>query len=87
MHNTILIVALAIMILAVFIAGIRFVKKSSHVLNKVIAFDVMTVSSIAIIGVIAALSDRIIYMDIAMVYGLLSFLAVIIIAKYLEKSL
>ena len=55
--------------------------------DRLVAFDVMTVSSVAMIGILAKLSGRIIYLDIALVYALLSFMAVIIIAKYLEKSL
>ena len=86
MINTILTIALAILMLSIIITLIRFIKGPSTV-DRVIAFDVMTISSIALIAIISYLSNRIIYLDIAIVYGLLSFLAVIIIAKYLEKSL
>jgi multicomponent Na+:H+ antiporter subunit F len=47
----------------------------------------MTVSSLSIIGLIAKFSGRIIYLDVAMVYGLLSFLGVVIVARYFEKGL
>ncbi|OQX98334.1 MAG: cation:proton antiporter [Bacteroidetes bacterium 4572_117] len=86
MVNTILTIALAIIILSIAITIFRFVIGWTTI-DRVIAFDIMTISSIAMIGIIAYLSNRIIYLDIALVYGLLSFLAVIIIAKYLEKSL
>ena len=76
MVNTILIIALAI----------RFIIGKTSV-DRVIAFDMMTISSIALIAILSQLAGRVIYLDIAIVYGLLSFLAVIIIAKYLEKSL
>ena len=86
MVNTILTTALVIILLSIIITTIRFIKGSTSV-DRVIAFDVMTISSIAMIAILAYLAQRIIYIDIAIVYGLLSFLAVIIIAKYLEKSL
>ena len=86
MVNTILTIALAIIIISIAITIIRFVVGWTSI-DRVIAFDIMTISSIAMIGIIAHLFGRIIYLDIAIVYGLLSFLAVIIIAKYLEKSL
>ena len=86
MVNTILTIALAIIIISILIIIIRFVKGPSSV-DRVVAFDVMSIASIAMIGIIAILSDRVIYMDIAIVYGLLGFLAVLIIAKYMEKSL
>ncbi len=86
MVNIILSTALAIIIISIAITMIRFVKGKSSV-DRVIAFDIMTIASIAMIAILAQLLGRIIYLDIALVYGLLSFLAVIIIAKYLEKSL
>ena len=86
MVNTILTIAVAIILLSIAITLIRFVIGKTSV-DRVIAFDVMTIASIAFIGILAYLTQRIIYLDVAIVYGLLGFLAVIIIAKYLEKSL
>ena len=86
MVNTILTIAIAIIILSILIALIRFIKGNTSV-DRLIAFDIMTISSVALIAIISKLSERVIYLDIAMVYSLLSFLAVIIIAKYLSKSL
>ena len=86
MVNTILTIALAIIILSIAITMIRFALGST-VIDRIIAFDMMTISSIAMIGILAQLAGRVIYLDIAIVYGLLSFLTVIIIAKYFEKSL
>ena len=86
MVNTILTIALAIIFLSIAITMIRFVIGKT-VIDRIIAFDIMTIASISMIAIIAQQAGRIIYLDIAIVYGLLSFLAVIIIAKYLEKSL
>ncbi len=86
MVNTILTIALVLIMLSMVIALIRFILGPSS-LDRVVAFDIMTIASIAMIAVLSNLAGRIIYLDIAIVYGLLSFLAVIIIAKYLEKSL
>ncbi|PLX03098.1 MAG: cation:proton antiporter [Marinilabiliales bacterium] len=86
MVNTILIISGAIILLALLIAFIRFIK-GPHAIDRVISFDLITIGSIALIGIIAVINERIIYLDVALVYGLLSFLAVIIIGKYLEKGL
>ena len=86
MVQTILTIALGIILVSILITIVRFVKGPSSI-DRVVAFDVMTIASIAMIGIISLLSERIIYMDIALVYGLLGFLAVLIIAKYMEKSL
>jgi multicomponent Na+:H+ antiporter subunit F len=79
-------VSMGIIFLSILISLYRFIVGPS-VFDRVISFDVMTIASVAIIGIIAVWQARFIYLDIAIVYGLLSFLAVIIIAKYLEKSL
>ena len=56
-------------------------------MDRIVAFDSMTVTSLVVIGVIAYLSNRAIYFDVAVVYGLLSFLGVIIVAKYIQGGL
>ncbi|MFP3859463.1 MAG: monovalent cation/H+ antiporter complex subunit F [Bacteroidales bacterium] len=86
MVNTILSIAMGIMLLSVILALIRFIKGPCYS-DRIIAFDVMTISSLAIIAGIACLNNRVIYLDIAMVYGILSFLGVLIVARYLEKGL
>jgi len=86
MVNTILSIALGIMLLSVILSLIRFIKGPCYT-DRVIAFDVMTISSLAIIAGIAYITNRIIYLDIAMVYGILSFLGVLVVARYLEKGL
>ncbi len=86
MVNVILTVALFIAILSVLLSLIRFIKGPTSA-DRLVAFDVMTVTSVAIIGLITYLTGRIIYLDVAIVYGLLSFLGVLIVARYFEKGL
>ena len=86
MVNTLLTIALALIAASLLISLYRFIKGPSSV-DRVISFDVMTISSIALIGLVAYFAQRIIYLDVAIVYGLLSFLGVLIIARYLEKGL
>lgn len=86
MVNTILSIAIGIMLVAIILSLIRFIKGPCYT-DRVISFDVMTISSLSIIAVIAYLTNRVIYLDIAMVYGILSFLGVLTVARYLEKGL
>lgn len=69
--------------LAFLLALARFVRGSSRV-DRVVAFDVLTVISITFIVLVALVENRGIYLDAALVYALLSFLGVIAIARYLE---
>jgi multicomponent Na+:H+ antiporter subunit F len=55
--------------------------------DRIVAIDMLTVISISLIALYAHVSGRFIYIDVALVYGLLSFLSVLAIARYLEKGL
>jgi multicomponent Na+:H+ antiporter subunit F len=74
------------MLIGVLIAMLRFALGPSAV-DRTIAFDTMTIISLSLIAVISHFSGRFIYLDVALVYGLLSFLGVLAIARYLEKGL
>jgi len=69
--------------LAFILALYRFMRGPT-VVDRVIAFDVLTIISLTGIVLIAVLEGRAIYLDVALVYALLSFLGVIVVAKYLE---
>jgi multicomponent Na+:H+ antiporter subunit F len=69
--------------IAFLLALFRFVK-GPHAANRVVAFDVLTIISISGIVLAALAGGRGIYLDVALVYALLSFLGVIVIARYLE---
>jgi multicomponent Na+:H+ antiporter subunit F len=55
--------------------------------DRVAAIDMLTVVSISLIALYAHMAGRSIYLDVALVYGVLSFLAVLAIARYLERGL
>lgn len=55
--------------------------------DRVVALDVMTIISISLIVFISSLANRIIYIDVALVYALISFIGVVAIARYLERGL
>ncbi|MCF8297635.1 MAG: hypothetical protein K9J13_08855 [Saprospiraceae bacterium] len=86
MIDTILQIAAIIIMISIFLSAYRFIK-GPDLVDRVISFDVITVSSIAIIAIVTHFANRMIYLDIAIVYGLLSFLGIIVIARYLEKGL
>ena len=86
MADIIITVAIGFILAAGLIGSIRFfVGPSAY--DRIISLDVLTIITISLIGVIAHLSGRVIYLDIAVVYGLLSFIAVIAIARYMERRL
>lgn len=86
MADILFLIAGGIAAAALLLAAYRFFV-GPHAVDRVVAFDVLTIISISIIGFIAMTSGRGIYLDVAVVYGLLSFLGVMVVAKYLERGL
>lgn len=70
---------------AFLLALIRFARGPVNV-DRVIAFDVLTIVSITGIVLAALFEERVIYLDVALVYALLSFLGVIVVARYLDRE-
>jgi multicomponent Na+:H+ antiporter subunit F len=63
----------------------RFVK-GPRAVDRVVAFDGLTIISITGILFAALAEGRGIYLDVALVYALLSFLGVIVVARFLERG-
>jgi len=61
--------------------------KGPTVADRIVALDAMTIISISLIVLIAHFAQRIIYLDVAIVYGLVSFIGVVAFARYLERGL
>jgi len=55
--------------------------------DRVVAIDLLTIVTIALIALLSHFANRFIYLDVALVYGLLSFLGVLAVARYLEKGI
>jgi multicomponent Na+:H+ antiporter subunit F len=78
--------ATVLIFFAILFAVIRLVLGKT-LIDRVVAIDMLTVISISLIALYAQVSGRFVYIDVALVYGLLSFLAVLAIARFLEKGL
>ncbi len=83
MVETLIIIAAILAGIAFLLALGRFIEGPTAA-DRVVAFDVLTVISITFIVFSALIEERGIYLDVALVYALLSFLGVIAIARYLE---
>lgn len=86
MAEIIIQVAAVLIFFAILFAVIRLVIGRTLV-DRIVAVDMLTVISISLIALYAHVSGRFVYIDVALVYGLLSFLAVLAIARFLEKGL
>lgn len=84
MADTILLVAGILIFFSIVFCVLRLVIGRTMV-DRVVAIDTLTVIALSLIALYAHLSGRFVYVDVALVYGLLSFLAVIAVARFLER--
>jgi len=82
-----LLVAAAVLISFGIVFGVLRLVLGRTVVDRVAAVDMLTVVAISLIALYAHVAGRSIYLDVALVYGVLSFLAVLAIARYLERGL
>ena len=86
MSEGILVVAAALMFFGI-VFGVLRLALGLTVVDRVAAVDMLTVVSVSLIALYAHVAGRSIYLDVALVYGVLSFLAVVAIARYLERGI
>lgn len=55
--------------------------------DRAVALDGMTIITISLIVFIAYYLNRVIYLDVAIVYGLISFVGIVAVARYLERGI
>ncbi len=79
-------ISAGLIILSLLLTLIRLFKGPT-VADRIVALDAMTIISISLIVLIAHIAQRIIYLDVAIVYGLVSFIGVVVFARYLERGL
>ena len=79
MADTILFISVLISLLSIAIILVRFIIGPS-VLDRVVAFDAAGIIAISLIVILAHMLGRYIYIDVALVYGLLSFIGVLVVA-------
>ncbi len=86
MADAIFLAAVSLTALSLLLAGIRLAK-GPWAIDRIVALDAMTIMASSLIVAFALLSGRRIYVDVALVYGLVGFAGVVALARYLEGGL
>ncbi|MEA3451165.1 MAG: monovalent cation/H+ antiporter complex subunit F [Bacteroidota bacterium] len=79
-------IILGIVILALLLSVIRFFK-GPNASDRVVALDTMTITFVSVLVLLGFLYQRYIYIDVSLVYAVLGFIGVLIIARYLEGGI
>lgn len=77
---------LIVILLAIVFAVIRGVKGPTAS-DRIIALDNLTIITTAGMVLLAYFFDRFIYIDVSLIYGVLSFIGVLTLARYMEGGL
>ncbi len=81
-----LIVFFGVITVAVILALIRAIKGPTAP-DRVVGVDIMVTITIALMVLLAIFFNRRIYLDVSLIYAVLSFVGVIAVARYLDKGL
>ncbi len=85
---TAIVINIALMLIgtAAFIGLLRFVKGPTAA-DRAVASDTLSVIGIAGLVLLAYVFRRYIYTDLALVYAVLGFIGIIVIARFIERAL
>ena len=86
MADYVLLIAAVLIFFGIVFGVVRLILGRT-VVDRIAAVDMLTIVSISVIALYAHVSGRFIYLDVALVYGVLSFLSVLAVARYLERGL
>ncbi|MPZ76450.1 MAG: hypothetical protein GEU77_07990 [Deltaproteobacteria bacterium] len=78
-------IALALLSSALFVAFFRLARGPS-LPDRVVALDLISTISVAIIAVYTIITDTPVLLDVAIVLALIAFLGTVAFARYLEKG-
>ncbi len=82
-----LIVAAAVFGMAAVVLSMLRMFRGPTATDRAVALDVVTLVLMPTMVGLAVFTGRVIYIDVALVYGLLSFLGVMSLARYLDRGL
>ena len=86
MNSTILTIVILLIGASLILGLIRFIKGPGAT-DRAVALDNMSISVTSVFILLAFVFQRYIYIDVALVYAVLGFIGIIVIARYLERAL
>ena len=84
--TVILIISFSLIAIGAILSFIRFVKGPRSG-DRVVALDTLSIIVTSALVLLAYVFDRYIYIDVALIYAVLGFVGVIVIARYIEGAL
>lgn len=86
MFQTVLMICISILALALIIALVRIFKASSTISDRVLLIDSISFIIIGIIAVLSMLTDTGAYLESILLIGILAFLSTISLCRFIERG-
>ena len=86
MGNILFSIAVVFVLASIVLAALRGVLGPTAP-DRAVALDALTIVSVSLMAAIALMAGRSIYLDVALVYALVSFLGIVALARYMERGL
>jgi len=86
MSETIIFVFLAVISVGIFLCLLRLLKGPTAP-DRAVAVDTITTTVVALLVFLGFVFKRYVYLDVALVYSLLSFVGLVAIARFLERGI
>lgn len=86
MGNILFSIAVVFVLASIVLAALRGVLGPTAA-DRAVALDAVTIVSVSLMAAIALMAGRSIYLDVALVYALVSFLGIVALARYMERGL
>lgn len=84
--QTVLFIVMITIVSGLILGVIRLIKGPTAA-DRAVALDNMSISITALFVILALLFERYIYIDVALIYAVLGFIGILVVARYLEKAL
>lgn len=83
--NVVLFIGMALLTSSIFMAFVRLVKGPS-LPDRVVALDIMSITALGVIALYAIETGEMIFLDVALIVALVSFLGTVAFAYYVERG-
>ncbi len=86
LEHPVLLIFIVVIAIGIILCIIRMVKGPTAA-DRAVALDTATIVTVALLVLLGFIFDRYIYLDVSLVYSIISFVGIIAIARFLEKGI
>ncbi len=86
MNETIISIFMFVIVLGIFVCFLRLLKGPTAS-DRAVAVDTITTTVVALLVLLGFVFDRYVYLDVALVYSMLAFVGLVVLARFLERGI